>query len=92
MMAEEAQTVATISSEKGGADECFVPDSQREVSVQSPGTPLEVTAEIQNEGKAQNENENNRNSNRSDDDEIKYPGRFTKVAVGFSLSLAIFLV
>lgn len=90
-MAEEAQTVATISSGEGGTDECFVPDSQRGVSVQSLGTPLEVNPEIQNEGKAPNENENNRNSNRSDD-EIKYPGRFTKVAVGLSLSLAIFLV
>jgi hypothetical protein len=92
MAVEAAPAPATLPSEKSGTDECFVADSQKGVDVHSPGTPVEITAGKQNEGEVQSENEHHENSNGSDDDEIKYPGRLTKVAVGFSLSLAIFLV
>jgi hypothetical protein len=91
-MAEVARGVATMPNEKAGADESFVADSQRGEDVQSPGPPIAATAANQNEEKVRTENENVENSNGSDDGEIEYPGRLTKVAVGFSLSLAVFLV
>ena len=88
-MSTEAAPVASTEPSKKGGDEGFL------VSDSEPGTSapeLMTTAEKQLDGKTQNENENLGHSNSSDEDEIKYPGKFTKIAVGFSLSLAIFLV
>lgn len=88
MSTEAAPVAATEPSKKGGDQGILVSDSQRGTSPPA----LKTTAEKQLEGKTQNENENLGHSNSSDEDEIKYPGKLTKVAVGFSLSLAIFLV
>jgi hypothetical protein len=90
MSSEAAPVAATESSQKVGDEGLLVSDSQRGTDTQFP-VVLETT-EKQLEGKAKNENENLGHSNSSDEDEIKYPGKFTKVAVGFSVSLAIFLV
>lgn len=90
MSSEAAAVAATESSKKGGDEGFLVYDSQRGTDKQFPAA-LETT-EKQLEGKAKNENENLGHSNNSDEDEIQYPGKFTKVAVGFSVSLAIFLV
>jgi len=89
-MSIEAAPVAVTEQSKKGDDEGFLGfDSQKGTDTQSPAT-VKTVAEKQLEGEIQNENENIGNSNNSDEDE--YPGRLTKVAVGFSLALAIFLV
>ena len=75
-----------------GGGECLVSDSNKDMYQKAPMTSLPANNEKQNKDLKQNENENNQNSNRLDDGEIVYPGWFTKVAVGISLALAIFLV
>lgn len=92
MAAKVAQPAATTPSEQGRGNGSFVSDSQTGMEeLKSPTQLLEVIGGNQNDGLAQTE-KNNESSNSSVDNEIEYPSRLTKVAVGFSLALAIFLV
>ena len=93
MVAEPAQLGAgTLSMQQTAGDDGVAPDSQKGRDPRSSTPLIEATVGNQGEGLGSKEKEIPGNSNNSADSEILYPGVATKVAVGFSLALAVLLV